>query len=81
MFTGDEIESSIMNVNVKGTDKINKNEGGGRFKPGNAGIITYQIMNTNNVQIDFKPVSCNGKPCSLVQYFLIIGDKIDDIYS
>lgn len=70
-----------MSVYMNGVNSKSK-KGAVKYKAGNEGIIDYMIMDDYNVKINFKPVMCNGKLCtSEVTYYLIIGSKIDDIYS
>lgn len=51
------------------------------FKPGNKGVISYKMVETDLVEASFKPVTCDGKECSVpFNYYLVIASSIDEIY-
>ena len=52
-----------------------------KVKPGNSGILSYDFLETNKVEVEFSPATCDGTVCAdSTQYYLMVGQTIDSIY-
>ena len=48
-----------------------------KVKPGNNGIISSNILDSNKIEVMFSPVSCDGRNCpSIPKYYLIMTKSI-----
>jgi hypothetical protein len=53
-------------------------------KPGNKGLINYELLGDDKVRIQFTEVTCDAKNsfCGTnFEYFLVASDKMVDVYS
>jgi hypothetical protein len=77
-----EFTNSIFSLNARfSPDKMKTSD---FTKPGNKGLISYQILDNNKIEIQFTEVTCDLKSefCGKnFDYFLVASDKMVDVYS
>jgi hypothetical protein len=75
-FIGSADYDSLFTVSVKGTSQIT-NPGAVSYKPGSQGIVSYKMLESDAVEVIFKPITCDTKDClASIDYFLIIAENL-----
>lgn len=73
---GDEQSDSLFTISVNSASSEQK-ANTPKYKPGNTGIITYEMLKSSEVEVHFKPITCNGKDCqTTATYYLLLGNNL-----
>lgn len=52
-----------------------------RLKAGDQGLLHYQITKSNEIEVRFKPATCDNRPCSTpLVYYLMMADSLESLY-
>jgi hypothetical protein len=54
------------------------------IKPGNKGLISYELLSNDKIKLEFSEVTCESKSefCGdKFEYFLVASNKLVDVYS
>lgn len=79
-LVAEETVDSIFTVAVE-AEFDQKTSNSHKIKPGNNGLISFTTMDTNKVEVEFSPLTCDGKECpSTPEYFLLITQSLDNVY-
>jgi len=63
------------------TPNNNEKTSKSRIKAGNNGLLDYYIMDASKVEVEFSPITCDGKPCTQsVSYFMLVTESLDNIW-